>query len=220
MKQNPDVITFSEKELIESIVGGNSGQFEVLIRRNNTMLYKIGRSYGFNHEDTQDLMQDTFLDAYTGLPKFQGRSAFRTWLVKIMLSNCYAKGRKADHKYEQAADINENSTPIYANTQTETNMIVMNRELATVIENALKKVPVEYRMVFSLREISGMNVSETAEALDISETNVRARLSRAKAMLRKEVEKSYSPEDIFEFNLVWCDRMVQRVMGEIKRRES
>lgn len=215
MKQNLDVITFSEKELLESIVGGNSWQFEILIRRNNTILYKIGRSYGFNHEDTQDLMQDTFLDAYIGLPKFQGRSAFRTWLVKIMLSNCYAKSRKSDHKYEKAADIAENSTPIYANTQTETNRIVMNRELASVIENALKKVPVEYRMVFSLREISGLNVSETAEALDITETNVRARLSRAKAMLRKEVERSYTPEDIFEFNLVWCDRMVERVMKAI-----
>lgn len=220
MKQTLDVITFSEKELIESIVGGNSRQFEILIRRNNTMLYKIGRSYGFNHEDTQDLMQDTFLDAYTGLPKFQGRSAFRTWLVKIMISNCYAKTRKSVHKYEKASDITENATPIYANTQTETNKIVMNRELALVIENALQKVPVEYRMVFSLREISGMNVSETAEALNISETNVRARLSRARAMLRKEVEKSYSPEDIFEFNLVWCDRMVERVMGEIMRSEA
>ncbi len=164
-------------------------------------------------------MQETFLNAYTGLADFKGRSAFRTWLVKIMISNCYARRHKAMYVRETAALIADNSVPVFAGSETETNMIVMNSELGSIIEKALKKVPLEYRMVFSLREISGLNVSETAEALNISETNVRARLSRAKAMLRKEVEKSYTPDEIFEFNLIWCDRMVERVMNEIMARE-
>jgi RNA polymerase sigma-70 factor (ECF subfamily) len=108
--------------------------------------------------------------------------------------------------------ITESSMPMFTGNDTETIRIIMNRELGSVIENALKKVPLKYRMVFSLREISGFNVSETAEALNISETNVRARFSRARALLRRDVEKSYSPEDIFEFNLVYCDRMAERVM--------
>ncbi|MGB3075596.1 MAG: sigma factor-like helix-turn-helix DNA-binding protein, partial [Chitinophagales bacterium] len=70
--------------------------------------------------------------------------------------------------------------------------------------------------VFAMREINGLNVKETAEALDISETNVKVRLNRAKTMLRKEVEKAYNPEDIFEFNLIYCDAMVSRVMNRIK----
>lgn len=204
----------SEKEIIESILNGNPGQFEILIRRNNSVLYKIGRSYGFGHEDTEDLMQDAFVDAYTGLASFQGRSAFRTWLIRIMLANCYQKSHKAEYSHEKTSEISEYSKPLFAGS-TETNSIVMNRELGTVIENALKKIPLEYRMVFSLREISGVNVAETAEALNITETNVRARLSRAKAMLRKEVEKAYSPEEIFEFNAKYCDNMVRRVMSVI-----
>lgn len=72
-------------------------------------------------------------------------------------------------------------------------------------------------MVFSLREINGLNVLETAEALSISETNVKVRLNRAKTMLRKEIEKSYTTEDIFEFNLIYCDAMVNRVMNNIKK---
>ena len=91
----------------------------------------------------------------------------------------------------------------------------MNRELSSVIENALKHVPLDYRMVFSLREISGLNVVETAEALGISEANVKVRLNRAKTMLRKEIEKSYTAEDIFEFNLVYCDAMTNDVMNKI-----
>lgn len=73
-------------------------------------------------------------------------------------------------------------------------------------------------MVFSLREINGLNVSETADALNISESNVKVRLNRAKTMLRKEIEKSYSPNDIFEFNLIYCDAIVNRVMNDIKLR--
>ncbi|HLN56635.1 MAG TPA: sigma-70 family RNA polymerase sigma factor [Bacteroidales bacterium] len=215
MKEALNVETRSDMEVIKDILEGNSAQFEILIRRNNSVLYKLGRSFGFGHEDTEDLMQETFLNAYAGLEKFQGRAAFRTWLVRIMISNCHAKRNKSGYLYEKAGGINESSVPMYMSSNTETNMIVMNNELGSVIENALAKVPMEYRMVFSLREISGFNVSETAEALNISETNVRARLSRAKAMLRKEVEKSYAPEEIFEFNLIWCDRMVERVMRKI-----
>jgi RNA polymerase sigma-70 factor (ECF subfamily) len=137
-----------------------------------------------------------------------------------MLGNCYSKSRRAGYMYEKPSEIRENSVPMYTGTNTETNRIVMNSELGSIIENALKKVPFEYRMVFSLREISGLNVAETAGLLNISETNVRARLSRARAMLRKEVEKAYSPEDIFEFNLVWCDKMVNRVMGIINKMDN
>ena len=61
-----------------------------------------------------------------------------------------------------------------------------------------------------------MSVHETAKVLDITETNVKVRLNRAKAMLRKEVEKMYSPQEIFEFNLIYCDRIVANVMNTIK----
>ena len=92
----------------------------------------------------------------------------------------------------------------------------MNRELNHVIEKSLSKVPVEYRMVFSLREISGLNVAETAEALNITESNVKVRLNRAKNMLRKEIEQIYNAEDIFEFNLIYCNEVVNGVMEKIK----
>jgi RNA polymerase sigma-70 factor (ECF subfamily) len=103
------------------------------------------------------------------------------------------------------------------NKNSDANKEIANRELNHVIENALVQIPDDYRMVFSLREINGLNVAETAEVLDISESNVKVRLNRAKGMLRKELEKSYSPEEIFDFNLIYCDAMVTRVMGEISK---
>jgi RNA polymerase sigma factor (sigma-70 family) len=207
----------SDIEIIQKILKGELALFEILIRRNNPFLYKTGRSYNYNHEDTQDLMQDTFIDAYSNLSKFENRSSFKTWIIKIMLNNCFRKRQKFSFKNEKANDMDDQSIPIFSNQQhADTQNTVMNRELNDVIEHALQKVPLDYRMVFSLREINGLSVQETAEALCISETNVKVRLNRAKTMLRKEVEKSYTPEDIFEFNLIYCDAMVKNVMGKLK----
>ncbi|UGS24484.1 sigma-70 family RNA polymerase sigma factor [Flavobacterium channae] len=209
---------YTDLEIVQKIVAGEAELFEIIIRRNNPSLYKVGRSYNYNHEDTQDLMQDTYIDAFTSLSKFENRSTFKTWIIKIMLNNCYKKQQKWSSKNIITAEINEKSTPMYSNNQnTDTGKTVMNKELNYVIENALQQIPIDYRMVFSLREVNGLNVLETADALNISEANVKVRLNRAKSMLRKEVEKSYSTEDIFEFNLIYCDRMVENVMSKLKK---
>ena len=209
---------YSDAEIIKKIVQGETALFEILIRRNNPFLYKTGRSYGYHHEDTQDLMQETFINAYMNLSKFENRSSFKTWIIKIMLNNCYQKQEKFSYKYEapNTDAVNEKSIPMYSgNHHSDPNQTAVNRELNYVIESSLEHVPIEYRMVFSLREISGLSVAETAEAMGISESNVKVRLNRAKAMLRKEVEKIYSPEEIYEFHLTYCDKMSNRVMNEI-----
>lgn len=208
---------YKDIEIIDKIVAGEIGLFEIIIRRYNPFLYKTGRSYNYNHEDTQDLMQDTFIDVYSNLSKFENRSTFKTWIIKIMLNNCFKKQQKWSYKNIITTEINDKSIPMISNNQhSDTNKTVMNRELNMVIENALQQVPMDYRIVFTLREINGLNVAETADALNISESNVKVRLNRAKNMLRKEVEKSYSAEDIFEFNLIYCNAIVQNVMNKIK----
>ena len=70
---------------------GETALYEIIIRRYNPYLYKTGRSYGYNHQDTEDLMQETFINAYTNLKKFENRSSFKTWVTRIMLNNCFQK---------------------------------------------------------------------------------------------------------------------------------
>ena len=82
---------YSDIEIIQRVLDGDVGLFEILIRRNNAFIYKTGRSYNYNHEDTQDLMQDTFIDVYLNLSKFENRSSFKTWVIRIMLNNCFRK---------------------------------------------------------------------------------------------------------------------------------
>lgn len=212
---------YTDTEIIQRILSGEFELFEIIIRRNNSFLYKIGRSYNYNHEDTQDLMQDTYIDAFINLSKFENRSSFKTWIIKIMLNNCFKKQQKWNFKNITPSEIKEKSIPMFSNNQhTDTNRTILNKELNFVIESALQNIPINYRMVFTLREVNGMNVTETANALDITESNVKVRLNRAKSLLRKEVEKSYTPEDIFEFNFIHCDSMVERVMTKLRNLNS
>ncbi|MEO6135585.1 MAG: sigma-70 family RNA polymerase sigma factor [Ginsengibacter sp.] len=212
---------YTDMEIIHKVINGEMKLFEILIRRYNSFLYKIGRAYHFNHQDTEDLMQETYISAYKNLTQFQNRSSFKTWFTRIMLNYCYQKKHKLSFINELTTDDfkNTNSTamprPIFSDEKNTTN-----KELGQIIGNAIHCMPESYRMVFALRELNGLSIAETSECLDISESNVKVRLNRAKSMLRTEIEKIYSKEDIFEFNLVYCDSMVEKVMTEIKRYEE
>ena len=202
--------------IIDQVLNGDQSQFAELIRRNNASLYKAGRGYNYSHEDTQDIMQDSYIDAYMNLSKFEKRSSFRTWILRIMINNCHKRRQKRLFTNEVSKEINEYATPLFAPTNADTQHMILNNELNEIITHALKEVPEDYRVVFTLREITGLSVKETADILQITETNVKVRLNRAKAMLRKKVEQTYNPEEIFEFNLVFCDLMVSNVMNKLR----
>jgi len=207
---------YSDPEIIQRINDGDVRLFEILIRRYDPFLYKIGRSYRYNHESTEDLMQDTYINAYCNLKKFENRSTFKTWLTRIMLNLCYQKKHKKSFINEIISDDiqNEKSTILFHHS-TNNEKMAMNKELGRVLENAIHEIPEDYRIVFTLRELNGLSVAETSEALDITESNVKVRLNRAKGMLQNEIKKMYSAQEIFEFNLVYCDVMVNRVMEKI-----
>jgi RNA polymerase sigma factor (sigma-70 family) len=216
-------VDYSDTEIIQKVSNGETALFEILIRRNNPFLYKVGRSYGFKHEDVEDLMQEAFINAYLNLSKFENRSSFKTWIIRIMLNLCFHKRQKASFKNEIKLEkpFNDKSRPMFANNNyTNTDKVILNAELSHILETILEGMPLGYRMVFSLREISGLNVAETADILNISESNVKVRLNRAKNIIRKQIEKIYSPEDIYEFNLIYCDKIVDRVISAITALEA
>ncbi len=216
MNSSKEFEHFTDSQIIERILAGENQFYELLIRRNNAFLYRIGRSYDYNHHDVEDLMQETYISAYKNLSSFKHLSSFKTWITRIMLNHCFHKKQKHAYKNEVLTEnySNEKSQPMFHNSSG-TGKTVLNKELGHVLENALNQIPEDYRLIFTLRELNGHSVSETAQATDLSETNIKVKLSRAKGMLRKEIEKMYSPEDIYEFNLIHCDRMVERVISAI-----
>lgn len=210
-----EIEKYTEVEIINRILTGEKALYEIIVRRFNPFIYKIGRSYNYNHEDTQDLMQETFVDAYKHLLQFEGRANFKTWIIRIMLNNCFRKREKSSFKNEISSDVSENSVPMFTNNYSDANQMIQNKELGQIIEEAISNIPLDYRMVFSLREINGLNIAETATLLSITAANVKIRLNRAKAMLRLEIEKTYSAKELFEFNLIYCDAIVENVMKRI-----
>ena len=206
-----------EAGIIERVLKGEKSAFEQIVRKYNADLYKVGRSYNFSHEDSQDLMQDTFIAAYKHLSQFRGNSSLKTWIIRIMLNNCFHKKQKAGYKNETSREIHENARPMFGSTHNDTNHQVHNRELGRMIEQALAEIPADYRMVFSLREINGLNVAETAGLLQISESNVKVRLNRARAMLRNAIERTYPATELFEFHAVYCNAMAEKVMTIINK---
>ncbi|WP_114779173.1 sigma-70 family RNA polymerase sigma factor [Botryobacter ruber] len=202
--------TATDSEVIQNIVTGERDMFEILLRRYNSLLYKIGRSYDISHDDVQDLMQEAYISAYHNLEKFEARSSFKTWLVQIMLNKC------ADWKRRAATHATSGTSGCFQETvSSDVRKEILNRELGRLLEKSIEELPEKYRTVFVLRELEGMTVPETAVALQITESNVKIRLKRAKTMLRKQLESLYSHVLVYEFNRVYCDRLVDRVFRQL-----
>ncbi|HEU4632710.1 MAG TPA: sigma factor-like helix-turn-helix DNA-binding protein, partial [Flavisolibacter sp.] len=136
----------------------------------------------------------------------------------IMINRCLYKLKYGYFKNEMPGLLNPDATiePMYmnaANNQTE--QVVVNRELAVVLEKSLQAIPLMYRTVFVLRVIEGFSVAETAELLGITDVNVKVRLNRAKALLQRQIEQFYTNAELYSFNLIYCDSLVARVFEKI-----
>lgn len=204
----------SDAEVIGKVVTGETAIFELLIRRYNEVLYKIGRMYGFNHQDTEDLMQETHVAAFVRLSSFEGRSSYKTWVSRIMINKCIYKMKYGYYNRE----LNANNTLVSeAETHCGSLEMLLNKELSGIIEKAVEQLPVNLRSVFVLREIEEFSVNDTAALLDITPVNVKVRLNRAKTMMQKVVEHFYSRADIYSFNLKYCDAITKKTLHMICR---
>ena len=195
-----------EEQLIRRILSGEKRLFEYIMRCYNQRLYRIGMSILNDDQEAEDAMQTAYINAYEHLESFEERSSFGTWLTRIMLNECLARKKKKlkiimDQKEHPATQINI-VTPAF---------VLANKELSGVLESAVNQLPEKYRLVFVLREIEELSVRQTSEALSIEESNVKARLSRAKAMLRGSLQ-GFMKENVYNFHLTRCDRVVHGVL--------
>lgn len=204
-------VLIPDAQLISSILAGEKRLFEVVIRRYNQRLFRIGMSVLNNDAAVEDAMQNAYIKAYEHLHTFQNRSSFSTWLTRIMLNECLMQKKKNERS--------KNTTQQPENTMTMNTPahLLINKELGIVLENAIAQLPEKYRLVFVLREVEEMSVKETGEALNIEETNVKVRLNRAKTMLKNNLS-GYIKDNVYAFHLTRCDVIVNNVMSYLKIR--
>lgn len=198
-----------DDEIIKRILAGEKRFFELIIRRYNQRLYRVGMSILGNDPEVDEAMQISYINAYEHLAQFEHRSAFATWLTRIMLNQCY--------KIKRAGNLlmaNDKNTENLINMKTPEN-IMASKELRAVLENAIAQLPEKYRLIFVLREIEDLSVKETAEVTGIQEPNVKVRLNRAKSMLRENLT-GYTKDTVYPFHLSKCDKMVSYVMNYLQ----
>ncbi|RNI24533.1 sigma-70 family RNA polymerase sigma factor [Rufibacter latericius] len=208
--------TIPDQEIILRVLEGEKDLYAVLVRRNNQRLYRIGMSILDDEEEVEEMMQTAFVKAYEHLHTFAYKSAFSTWLTRILINECLLRAKKrklacamSDENVDR--EVNLRSAEHIPTPLTK----LLSSELHVVLEEAIRQLPEKYRTVFVMREIEEMNVAETMLCLDLTEANVKVRLNRAKALLRKSLSHLYKKEDILHFHLSKCDRITENVMKRI-----
>ena len=200
-----------EAALVSRILAGEKRLYEIIMRRYNQRLYRIGMSVLNNDADAEDAMQTAYIKAYEHLAQFRQQSSLSTWLIRIMINECLAQ-----KKIKQRFDNGEIEKYLQNKSSMKTPAhVLMNKELNDALENAIAQLPEKYRLVFMLREIEELSVKETGDALDLEESNVKVRLNRAKTMLRENLN-GYLKEHIYSFHLSRCDVIVNNVLAQLQ----
>ncbi|HEY4327822.1 MAG TPA: sigma-70 family RNA polymerase sigma factor [Mucilaginibacter sp.] len=200
----------SDEEIAERVIKGEKHLYEKLMRKYNLRLYRICMSIINDDEATEDVMQTAYLNAYLNLEKFRNKSSFSTWLTRILINESLLYKKK---RAKREALLEEKPGNSYL-TETPLNGL-MNKELKVLLEKTIADLPEKYKIVFVMREIEEMSTNQTMEVLNISESNVKIRLNRAKEMLRGNLSGYYKSNQLYEFNLIHCDKVVNFVMEKI-----
>ena len=188
----------SDAELVSRAKAGVLDAFETLTTRYERKVYSLALRILRQVEDAEDVTQQTFLSALENLPGFRGDSSFSTWLLRIATHAALKVVRKRkgldtvslDEATESSDDTGLVPHPEFiADWRQSPEQLVHNNEIKALLDEALALLDAKHRLVFLLRDVEGLSVKETAEALDLSEANVKIRLLRARLQLREHLTR-------------------------------
>jgi RNA polymerase sigma factor (sigma-70 family) len=208
----------ADAEVVARVLNGEKNLYELLMRRYNQKLYRVVRSYLKEEHDTEDAMQDTYLLAYQKLYQFRNDASFSTWLIRIGINIAQLMLRKSQYEHATTiSDIEDYDCSSNTSLADESNYmnpenITIRNEMKQLLEKAIDSIPEKYRIIYILREVEGMSLREVIQCLNISESNVKIRLHRAKLMLKERLYKLSNGQEVFEFGFKRCDALVEKVL--------
>jgi len=214
----------SDEEVVARVLAGETGMFESVMRRHNQRLYRVARAILRNDGEAEDVMQDAYVRAYKHLGQFAGKAKFSTWLTRIAVHEALARQRRGN-RYQELGPMSEREgDPMdrFASLAPDPEQQASNSEIRTLLEEAIEKLPDAYRTIFILRDVEDMSTSDAADVLEITKENVKVRLHRARALLRKSLYARAGMErkEAFNFHAVRCDRVVKNVFERIQKQLS
>ncbi|GBD00195.1 ECF RNA polymerase sigma factor SigW [bacterium HR17] len=195
----------TDGELVRQAKAGDLSAFEELVNRYERRIWTLAKRIVRHDQDAEDVTQDTFLTALEHLDELREEERFGAWLVQIATRHAFRvlERRKRlptqslDELTKEANDEDEETVPhpeFIADWRENPETLLLRAETRQLIEQALSELPEKYRSVFLLRDVEGLSVKETAEALGISEANVKVRLLRARLQLREKLTRWFGDE--------------------------
>ena len=208
-----------DSEVIRRVLSGEKELYEILVRRNNQKLYRIVRSYLKDETEIEDVMQDSYLKAFTKLYQFKLESRFSTWLVRIAINEALARLKekgKIGHLNEQSNHLVDFILEVPDRQQLNPQDKMIRNEAKQLLERAIDELDPKYKVVYVMKEVEEMSLKEISTALDLTVGNVKIRLHRSKEMLKEKIYEAANDKEIFEFGFSRCDRITENVMKRIR----
>jgi RNA polymerase sigma-70 factor (ECF subfamily) len=210
-----------DTELVRRARGRDEAAVRAIITANNRRLYRLARGILRNDSEAEDVVQETYVRAFTHLADFRGDSSVATWLSRIAMNEALGRLRRRRPGVEWSSlpegtlEAQIIQFPHASTDDPEKSMA--QREIQHFVEHAIDELPEAFRLVFITRVIEGMNVEETAEILKLKPETVKTRLHRARAMLRDNVEKKIGPVamEAFPFAGRRCERLTDAVLRRL-----
>jgi RNA polymerase sigma-70 factor (ECF subfamily) len=216
----PAVEPMKDEEIVARVLAGETALFEVIMRRYNQRLYRAARAITRDDAGAEEILQSAYVRAYEHLRQYLGVGSFGGWLTRIAVNEALARvrnTRRFDDSDREGEGMDRFSAPGPNPEQA-----AAASEAGRLIESLVEALPDGIRTVFVLRDVEGMSTAETAEALNISEENVKVRLHRARALLREGLS-AYADRETgraFAFHASRCDRIVAGVFGRLGIRQG
>lgn len=205
---------------IERVRGGDTRAYEIIMRRHNQRLFRVARSILQDDDAAQDAVQEAYVSAFYKLDRYAPTGSFGAWLTRIAINEALMIKRK-DRKHEKLPDTghDDGAAGDYETVAPNANPIdaAANVELAGLIEQAVDRLPEDFRTVFVLRAIEQLSVQETAESLDINPATVKTRFHRARSLMQEALNQHLDTAgpNAFEFAGKRCDRLVEKVLERL-----
>ena len=187
---------------LEALIAGDRAEFARLVDAYSSPIYRLGLRMLGNPQDAEDVLQNTFLNALTHLPGFERRSSLATWLYRIAANEALMLIRKRKPEIElEPVEGGENAEDLKPAQIVDWSALpedkLLSGEGKNILDAAIQSLPESLRLVFLLRDVEGLSIKETAEALNLTETNVKTRLLRARMSLREKLT-AYHGERLIE----------------------
>lgn len=184
-----------DEEVLRAVQADEPGAFDRFVERFGDRVYGFGMRMCGRPEDAEDVFQESLLTVYRRIRDLRHPGALRTWLFRIVSNHCRSAHRKTREKtLSEALDLDAllpqdgpmEVGPVLPDLA-DPEQGVYRREIADALEKAVSALPPDYRLVWMLRDVEGLDTRETAEALGIQEGNVKMRLHRARLALRRDL---------------------------------